>query len=62
MVTIGIIFLLLVIFVFFGLLGWVLDIIWAIFEFLLEGCFNCLGCLFWLFIGFVIVSLFFTYL
>ena len=48
--TIGIIILLIVIFVVFGICGWIIDIFEYIFEFLLEGFFKTLGCLFWIFI------------
>ena len=47
MEIIGIIVLIVIGFIFFGLLGWVLKCLGYIFEFLLEGFFKSLGCLFW---------------
>ena len=47
---IGIIVLLILAFVFFGLLGWVLKAFGWVFDFLMEGCSTSLGCLFWVFI------------
>ena len=44
---IGIIVLIVIGFIFFGLLGWCLKCLGYIFEFLLEGFFKSLGCLFW---------------
>ena len=48
--VIGIIILLIVCFVAFGLLGWVLKALGWVFEFLQEGCSTSFGCLFWVFI------------
>ena len=47
---IGIIVLLILAFVCFGLLGWVLKAFGWVFDFLQEGCSTSLGCLFWVFI------------
>ena len=47
---IGIIVLIIIAFVFFGLLGWVLKAFGWVFDFLQEGCSTSLGCLFWVFI------------
>ena len=48
--VIGIIILLIVCFVAFGLLGWGLKALGWVFEFLQEGCSTSFGCLFWVFI------------
>ena len=42
---IGIIFLGIFGFVFFGILGWIIKILGYVFEFLLNGCFQSMGCL-----------------
>ena len=42
---IGIIFLGVFGFIFLGILGWVLKIFGIIFDFLLDGCFQSMGCL-----------------
>jgi len=47
---IGIIVLIILAFVFFGLLGWVLEAFGWVFDFLQEGCSTSFGCLFWVFI------------
>lgn len=44
---IGIIVLIVIGFVIFGLLGWGLKGIGVIFDFLWEGCTTSIGCLFW---------------
>ena len=49
--VIGIIVLIIIAFVFFGLAGWVLKAFGWIFDFLQEGCSTSLGCLFWVFIA-----------
>jgi hypothetical protein len=56
MELIGILILIIIGFVFFGILGWLLKILGYIFEFLLEGFFKSLGCLFWVFIIFCILA------
>ena len=48
--VIGIIVLIILAFVCFGLLGWVLKAFGWVFDFLQEGCSTSLGCLFWVFI------------
>lgn len=48
--VIGIRILLIVCFVAFGFLGWVLKALSVVFEFLQEGCYTSIGCLFWVFI------------
>ena len=48
--VIGIIILIIVCFVAFGLLGWGLKALRWVFEFLQEGCSTSFGCLFWVFI------------
>ena len=50
MEVIGIIVLIILAFVFFGLLGWVLKAFGWVFDFLMEGCSTSFGCLFWVFI------------
>ena len=50
LLVIGIIILLIVCFVAFGLLGWVLKALGVVFDFLQEGCSTSFGCLFWVFI------------
>lgn len=42
---IGIIFLGIFGFVFFGILGWIIKILGFVFEFLIDGCFQSMGCL-----------------
>ena len=54
MEVIGIILLLIIAFVVFGLLGWGLKVIGWVFDFLWEGCTTSFGCLFWV----VIILLF----
>ena len=54
MEVIGIILLLIIAFIVFGLLGWGLKGIGVIFDFLWEGCTTSIGCLFWV----VIILLF----
>ena len=55
MEVIGIIFLLILAFVFFGLAGWVLKALGAVFDFLQEGCSTSFGCLFWVFVAILIL-------
>ena len=45
MVLIGIIFLGLLLFTGFGILGWILKLFEIVFDILFEGCLNSLGCL-----------------
>ena len=47
LIIIGIIVLIIIAFVFFGLLGWVLKAFGYEFDFLQEGWSTCFGCLFW---------------
>lgn len=47
MEIVGIILLIIVACVFFGLFGWVLKAFGWVFEFLQEGCSTSFGCLFW---------------
>ena len=54
MEVIGIILLLIIALVVFGLLGWGLKVIGWVFDFLWEGCTTSFGCLFWV----VIILLF----
>ena len=49
--VIGIIVLIILAFVCFGLLGWVLKAFGYVFDFLQEGCSTSFGCLFWVFIA-----------
>ena len=53
--VIGIIILLIVCFVAFGLLGWGLNALGWVFEFLQEGCSTSFGCLFWVFVAILIL-------
>ena len=55
MEVIGIIFLLILAFVFFGLAGWVLKALGWVFDFLWEGCSTSIGCLFWVFVAILIL-------
>jgi hypothetical protein len=55
MEVIGIIFLLILAFVFFGLAGWVLKALGWVFEFLKEGCSTSFGCLFWVLVAILIL-------
>ena len=55
MEAIGIILLLIFAFVFLGLLGWGLKALGWVFEFIQEGCSTSFGCLFWVFIAFVLL-------
>ena len=50
MELIGIIILVIIGFVILGIGGWFLEILGYIFEFLLEGFFKSIGCLFWIII------------
>jgi len=56
MELIGILILVFIGFIIFGLGGWLLQIFEYIFEFLLEGFFKSLGCLVW-----VIIIILFLY-
>jgi hypothetical protein len=47
MEVVGIIVLVILAFVFLGLLGWGLKALGWVFEFLQEGCSTSFGCLFW---------------
>ena len=55
MEVIGIILLLILAFVFLGLLGWGLKALGWVFEFLKEGCSTSFGCLFWVFVAILIL-------
>ena len=55
MEVIGIIFLLILAFVFFGLAGWVLKALGVVFDFLQEGCSTSFGCLFWVLVAIVLL-------
>lgn len=55
MEVVGIILLIILAFVFFGLAGWVLKGLGVVFEFLQEGCSTSFGCLFWVFIAIVML-------
>ena len=55
MEAIGIILLLILAFVFLGLLGWGLKALRWVFEFLQEGCSTSFGCLFWVFMAFLLL-------
>jgi hypothetical protein len=55
MEVIGIILLLILAFVFFGLAGWVLKALGVVFDFLQEGCSTSFGCLFWVFVAILIL-------
>ncbi len=56
---IGAFFFIVFLFVGGGLLGWVIKGVGAVCGFLLDGCGSTLGCLFWFFVGFVmLVALF----
>ena len=50
METIGLIILIIICVIVFGLLGKLIGFLWAIFEWLLGGIGNCLGCCFWVFL------------
>ena len=47
MEIVGIILLIILAFVFFGLAGWVLKALGVVFDFLQEGCSTSFGCIFW---------------
>ena len=55
MEVVGIIVLIILAFVFLGLLGWGLKALGWVFEFLQEGCFTSFGCLFWVFVAILIL-------
>ncbi len=55
MEAIGIILLLILAFVFLGLLGWGLKALGWVFEFLQEGCSTSFGCLFWVLVAIVLL-------
>lgn len=52
MEVLGIIILLIIAFIVLGLLGWGLKILGWVFDFLWEGCYTSIGCLFWVFVIF----------
>jgi hypothetical protein len=56
--AIGIIILVFIIFVCGGVLGWILEILGYVFEFLWQGFVKSLGCLFWVFIIFCALLVF----
>ena len=55
MAIVGIIVLIIVLFVVFGLAGWVLKGFGVVFDFLWEGCSTSFGCLFWVAIAFFVL-------
>ena len=55
MEVVGIIILLIILFVVFGLLGWVLKLGGFVFDFLKEGCSSSLGCLVWVVIAIILL-------
>ena len=55
MEIVGIILLIILAFVFFGLAGWVLKALGVVFDFLQEGCSASFGCLFWVFMAIVLL-------
>ena len=55
MEIVGIIVLVILAFVFFGLAGWVLKAFGWVFDFLQEGCSTSFGCLFWVFIALILL-------
>lgn len=58
MEIIGIIIIVIIAFVVFGMLGWGLKALEWVFDFLQEGCSNSIGCLFWvLIILFLLIGL-----
>ena len=50
--VIGIILLVFILFICGGVLGWFLEILWHIFDFLFDGCLSTIGCLVWVFLIF----------
>ena len=55
MEVVGIIVLIILAFVCFGLLGWVLKAFGYVFDFLQEGCSTSFGCLFWVLVAIVLL-------
>jgi len=55
MELIGILFLVGICLIFFGLLGKLLGLIWMILGWLMNGVFNCAGCFVWFFIIFILL-------
>lgn len=55
MVVLGTIIVIICVFVFGGLLGWVLKLLWYVVEFLFEGLTNIFSCLFWIFVGIILL-------
>ena len=55
MAIVGIIVLIIVLFVVFGLAGWVLKGLGVVLDFLWEGCSTSFGCLFWVVIAFFLL-------
>ena len=55
MEIVGIIVLVILAFVFLGLLGWVLKAFGWVFDFLMEGCSTSFGCLFWVLVAIVLL-------
>ena len=55
MEIVGIILLIILAFVFFGLAGWVLKALGVVFDFLQEGCSTSFGCIFWVIAAIVLL-------
>ena len=55
MEAIGIIILAIFAFICIGILGWIFKALGYVFEFLLDGCMEGIGCLVWVFIIIVIL-------
>jgi len=55
MEAIGIIILAIFAFICLGILGWIFKALGYVFEFLLDGCMEGIGCLVWVFIIIVIL-------
>lgn len=55
LVILGIILIITLLFIGGGLFGWLLEIVNVIFDLLWKGCGSTMGCLFWVFVGFVLL-------
>ena len=55
MEIIGFIFLAIIAFIILGICGWIFKALGYVFEFLLDGCMEGIGCLFWIFLIIIIL-------
>lgn len=55
MEILGTILIIIGIFVFGGIFGWILKLLWYVVEFLFEGLTNIFSCLFWILVGIILL-------